>query len=271
MPWRHIQTSRLRRIFFESFSAMDIAQPLTSFDTEADADTTKAFMLETGLDIVGLRVQGHMAGYVYAQELAGGKCGDYLRNFTPDDVVSNTANFVEVVKSLAINDLCFVTILDQVGAIITKIDLEKPPMRMFLFGVITLGEMMMTEIIRQRFSDGSWQNHLSPQRLEKAKVLQEERLRRGQKVDLIDCLQYGDKGWILSFQEDFRLALGLESRNAARKALNELESLRNNLAHTQEIIPTSWQRIVISCSRLERNLEIIAQNLHNPGQNGAMP
>ena len=31
--------------------------------------------------------------------------------------------------------------------------------------------------------------------------------------------------------------------------------MRNNLAHTQEIIPSGWQRIVIACSRWESYLD----------------
>lgn len=220
-------------------------------------------MLEKDFDLVGIRVEGLVAGYVRQDELAEGLCGDYLRAFTPkDDLVPDTANLIEVVKSLSINKQCFVTVLNRVGAIISLRDLEKPPMRMFLFGLITLNEMMMTEIIRGRYPDDSWQDCISAQRLSKAKQLQKERLRRGQKVDLVDCLQYGDKGWILSYDADMRNAFGQESRRAARKAIKEMEDLRNNLAHTQEIIPTGWQRIVIACSRLEDNLEHIVDRLH---------
>jgi hypothetical protein len=188
-----------------------------------------------------------------------GICRDHIRTFSlGDDLVPDSANLIEVVKSLAINAQCFVVILDRVGAIITLSDLEKPPMRMFLFGMITLGEMLMTEIIRHRYSDGSWRKFISAQRLAKAEQLQGERLRRGQKVDLVDCLQYGDKGWILSYDEEIRSALGQESRSSARRTVKELETLRNNLAHTQEIIPDGWQRIVIACSRLDQTLEMIA-------------
>jgi putative nucleotidyltransferase with HDIG domain len=49
-----------------------------------------------------------------------------------------------------------------------------------------------------------------------------------------------------------------------REALKELEMLRNNLAHTQAIIPDGWQRIVIACRRMEQNLETV-QNLLPPG------
>jgi hypothetical protein len=78
----------------------------------------------------------------------------------------------------------------------------------------------------------------------------------------VGCLQYGDKGWILSYDEDVRLPLGQPSRKAARKAIWELESLRNNLAHTQEIVPEDWERIVIACSRFEQNLDAIAAGLN---------
>jgi len=262
MPLNDTQSSRLRRLFLEGFSAMDLAEPLVSFDASADAQSVREFMAVKDFDLVGIRQEGLVRGYVRREDLKEGCCQDYLRGFTPaDDMVPDTANLVAVVNSLAVNAKCFVTILDQVGAIITLSDLEKPPMRMFLFGWITLGEMLVTEILRHRYSDGSWQDLLSAQRLDKARQLQQERARRGQRVDLVDCLQYGDKGWIISYDEEIRKALGMASRREARQVVKELESLRNNLAHTQEIIPTGWKRIVAACSRMEQNLENLAGGL----------
>ena len=263
MPWKDTQSSRLRRLFLESFSAMDVAEPLVSYDDNARSEDVKAFMIEKNFDLVGIRKSGLVEGYVFRDELTDGLCGEHFQPFTPDDdLVPDTANLIEVVKSLAINKRCFVTILGRVGAVITLTDLEKPPMRMFMFGIITLAEMLMTEIIRNRYRDGSWQELLSAARLDKAKQLQQERARRGQNVDLVDCLQYGDKGWILSYDEDVRQALNNESRKEYRRAVKEIESLRNNLAHTQEIIPTGWERIVVACSRFERNLEVIAEKMN---------
>jgi hypothetical protein len=262
MPWKDSQSSRLRRLFLEGFSAMDIAEPMVSFDEHTDARDVRQFMIERDFDLVGVRRNGLVEGYVRRQDLISGDCGDHFQPFTPeDDLVPDTANLVEVVKSLSINQQCFVTILDRVGAIVTLSDLEKPPMRMFLFGWITLGEMLMTEILRQRYVDDSWQDLISVQRLDKARQLQQERARRGQSAELIDCLQYGDKGWILSYDEEIRRALGMSSRKEARQAIKEMESLRNNLAHTQEIIPTGWKRIMVSCSRMEQNLENFAGGL----------
>jgi len=261
MPWKDTQSSRLRRLFLEGFSAMDIAEPLVSFDESANATDVQQFMQEKGFALVGVRHNGLVEGYVRREDLASGTCGEHYHPFTPDDdLVPDTANLIDVVKSLAINQQCFVTILDRVGAIITLTDLEKPPMRMFLFGMITIIEMTMTEILRQRYADNSWQELLSDKRVDQAKTLQEERNRRGQQVELIDCLQFGDKGWIITYDEGLREALGHKSRRETRNAVKEFETLRNNLAHTQEIIPSGWQRIVIACSNWEKNLEKTADH-----------
>lgn len=256
MLWKESQRMRLRRLFFEGFTALDVAEPLVSFDADAEARTVRQFLVDKDFDLVGIRRNGLVCGYVRRDSLTTGRCGEALIPFSVEsDLVAESASLVEVVRSLAINRQCFVTVLGQPSAIITLADLEKPPMRMFLFGFITITEMVMSDILRWKYADGSWQGLLSPGRLAKAETLRQERLRRGQQVDLFDCLQFGDKGWILSYDTEWREAVGYPSRREMRDALKELELLRNNLAHTQAIIPDGWQRIVIACSRMERNLD----------------
>ena len=242
---------------------MDIAEPLVSFDEDASAESVRDFMAGKMFDLVGVRQGGLVNGYARREDLVSGTCGDHLRPFTPeDDLLADTADLTRVVASLAANKQCFVTILERVGAIITLSDLEKPPMRMFLFGVLTMEEMLITDLILSRFGEDSWHQHLSPQRMEKAREMQQERARRGQQTRLIDCLQFGDKGWILSYDEEIRLLLGQNSRKEARQAIKELETLRNNLAHSQEIIPASWPRIVTACSRLEHHIDTLQDRLN---------
>jgi hypothetical protein len=49
--------------------------------------------------------------------------------------------------------------------------------------------------------------------------------------------------------------LGIPSRGAALKVYQELELLRNNLAHSQMIIPHGWQWIAVYSTRLDLLLE----------------
>jgi hypothetical protein len=249
---------RLKRVFLEGFSAMDIAEPLASFDAERSAEEVRQFMDDRDYDMVGVRRDGIVCGYARRAELSGGCCGAHFHAFGPDDLVTEADSLQKVIESLAINNRCFVTLLDRVGAIVTLSDLEKPPVRMFLFGMITITEMSMAKMIGERWPDDSWRPLLSEGRLSKAEELLAERARRNRKVELIDCLQFSDKSQVLLRNPAFleQLAgLGIASRKAALQAAKELETLRNNLVHTQEIIPEGWQRIAIYATRLEVLLE----------------
>jgi hypothetical protein len=45
---------------------------------------------------------------------------------------------------------------------------------------------------------------------------------------------------------------GFESMRAAKIAIKELESLRNNLAHAQDLLTYNWDAILAISNRLEK-------------------
>jgi hypothetical protein len=49
--------------------------------------------------------------------------------------------------------------------------------------------------------------------------------------------------------------LGYDSRSVAKRALKEIESLRNNLSHAQDIVAHDWAQI----ARLSQRMEAIAR------------
>ena len=69
-------------------------------------------------------------------------------------------------------------------------------------------------------------------------------------TDLLDCLQLADKGRILISRDETLQQLGLDSRRAAKKVIRELESLRNNLAHAQDIVTYDWAQIARMAQRM---------------------
>lgn len=249
---------RLRRVFLESFEALDVAEPLCSFDAERPAAEIRAALETRGFDRVGVRVDGHVRGYAERADLVGGTLGDHLRPFGPDDLVADTASLQAVIESLAVNDRCFVTVLGEAAAIVTRRDLEKPPVRMFLFGLITVLELLLGRAVEQGWPGEGWRPLVAPGRLQKALELQAERERRGHPVALLDCLQLSDKGQLALRLAEVRERFSAgASRKEALRALKELEELRNHLAHAQEIIPTGWARIATFTRRLDRLLELV--------------
>lgn len=243
---------RLRRVFEESFSAADIAEPLASFDAATPAADALAVMSRRRFAVAGLRREGAICGYVRQEELAQGSCGDYLCPFADGEVVLDSAGFGDLVRLTNVRPRVFVKVLGQVGGIVTRTDLSKPPVRMWLFGMITIIEMGLTQLIESAYPDGSWKQCLSEGRLQKANALLEERQRRNQELRLLDCLQFSDRGQIVLRNEALRARSGFVSRSRGEQTVKELEALRNNLAHSQDIIACDWEVIVKLTESLDK-------------------
>ncbi len=245
---------RAARLFTEDFTARDIAEPLRSFDAGACASAAAGTLSRKDLGVVGVRRDGITVGYALSGDLGRGTFGDDLRPFARGQVVQGDAPLSDVIAILTRYDFCFVTAMGQVSGLILSGDIQKPIVRMWLFGIITLVEMELVSRIRALWPDGGWTRLLSAGRLDKAQALLEERRRRGQHPDLLDCLQLADKARVLMEDEQQRAELGFATKGAAQRVINDLESLRNNLAHARDIVTHDWPQIARLAHRLEDTL-----------------
>jgi hypothetical protein len=126
---------------------------------------------------------------------------------------------------------------------------------MWLFGIITIIEARLVNRISKLYPDEGWAVNLSKSRLEKARDMQSERIRRGQHCALVDCLQFSDKAQVL-LKDDTQLEwMGFRSRSVAKKVIKELEYLRNNLAHSQSIVVHDWPQIARMTQRIHLLME----------------
>jgi hypothetical protein len=245
---------RLERTFRGAFRVRDVAEALVSFDAAMPAAAVLERVERRGFAVVGVREHGLVTGYANAEDLEGARvCGDALRGFEDDEVVAGGAPLDEGLRRLAEKDRIFVTAFGPVAGIVTWADVQKPPARMWLFGLVTLLEDSFTGLIDVWHPDDSWTELISAGRLRKAKELLRERRRHGADVDLrlLDCLQLPDKGLILLRREETRRLLDVPSKEAGERALKELAQLRNGLAHSQDIVTKDWDMILRLAARLE--------------------
>ncbi len=242
---------RMRRLFTEDFNAADIADPCLSFDAERRASEVRDVMVRKDATVAGVRVDGLVAGYVRQEDLDTGTLGDAVRAFAPGEVIPYTAGFHDVLAALAVFETVFVTSTGTVSAVIDRRDLQSAPVRMWLFGLITILESFVSRELEARFPDESWTAELSAGRLAKARELLAERQRRNLGASLVDCLQFGDKAGILVRQPDIREEWGFESKRQADRQIQDLQSLRNHLAHAQDILTYDWATILELAQRLD--------------------
>jgi hypothetical protein len=224
---------------------MDVAEPLVSFDDATPAGEARVWLERRGWSLVGVRRHGLVEGYAFASDLTDGSLGDHARPFGPEDLVPSSASLVDTVSSLDANGRCFVSILGRPGGIVTFRDLEKPPVRMWLFGMITIFETYLARTVRETWPDGSWTSLLSAPRRARAEQLREERRRRGQGDDLLDCTQLADKASLLTRRPEFLRGTRFPSKRQADEAFQRIQALRNGLAHAQsDLVSADWKLVV---------------------------
>lgn len=240
-----LPNSQVQRLFIRAFAAREISEPLRSFDGDRPALEILARMAELNLAVIGVRIDGQVRGYARIIDLGEGDLADSMRPFRAGQVMDGEGALATAIQVLVRHDQIFVTVMGIVAGVITRSDIQKPIVRMWVFGVITMMEMNLAQRLRRFFPDESWTSHLSESRLDQARTIQAERERRGQMSDLVDCLQFSDKGEILIGGAMKIEEYGFNSKNHAKRVMKDLESLRNNLAHAQDIITHDWPQIVM--------------------------
>lgn len=194
-------------------------------------------------DVVGVRTNGIINGYACRRDLAEGLLSKYFMEFDLSELLPDTTSIPEVLKVIINFNHVFISSFGIVAGIITRGDLQKVPIRMLLFSLISLIEMQMLRIIHERFPENSWDKLISPGRKEKAKKLFRDREKKNEEIDLVDCLQFCDKYEIISKTEDFLEKLQYNKKEFCT-LLEDLKKLRNNLAHSQDIITANWPSII---------------------------
>ena len=130
--------ARLSRTFSQSLSAVDLAEPLASLDENQSSALAAELMRRRNVSVLGVRRDGLVAGWVAAHDLAGGTLGESARDFDRADVLDESASLDTVLGALGAVDQVFIEWRGTVAAVITRYDLQKPPLRMWLFGAITV-------------------------------------------------------------------------------------------------------------------------------------
>ncbi|MGY8769208.1 MAG: hypothetical protein ACKVH8_12385 [Pirellulales bacterium] len=239
----------------------DIAEPLRSFDQSTPVTELAAFMQEMDYRVVGVRHQGILIGHVDREQLVESSEKDLasiVKPFPEELVLDAGTGYEGAIDILNDSQRAFVEVFGKVGGIITRTDLSKPPVRMWLFGMITIIEMGLLKLIEEEMPNGAWMETLSPSRLEKAKELQGMRVARSQQLDLLDCLQFADKGTIIAKAKKLRDRFEFPSRRKAEDLFKDLESLRNGLAHSNDIIAQDWDAIVRLAANIERIVSLVS-------------
>jgi hypothetical protein len=152
---------------------------------------------------------------------------------TAEHLISDATQLGDLLALLRTRERAFVLLGPNVKGIITLADLNKPPVRVYLFGLMSLLEMHLRFWVHKFYPEESWKGQLKGDRLEAASKIQTERKGRNEEIGLLDCLQFCDKRDLLLANAEFLKTLDIASKGGFEKLLKKAEDLRNRLAHSQ--------------------------------------
>jgi hypothetical protein len=234
----------MHNILTQTITVGDIAESLVSLDGCSTRDEFRSLASARDFDVLGARAQGLVMGYVDCARLPAGDGPVDVEFVVPEAVISQDTPLPLAIVALETHRRVFVEALGGICGIATRDDLEKAPARMWLFGVLTLVETALRRIVRGRHADGGWTELLSASRVARGEKLADERLRRGEIVDALDCLQFEDLGNLVARHEDIRELFHFSSRRATERRMKEWAKLRNHIAHSQGYVRANWPLLV---------------------------
>ncbi len=243
----------LRYLFENDLTVNHIAEAITAINSSDSIEKAKAIMNEKSFDILGIKENGIIIGYVTKEDL-NGESGirTIARTFQTGEIVSETTSLIEVLFLLKETERIFVLEGNNIDQLVTRADIQKVPVRLLLFGLVSILEMNFSKIIRTYLPNDSWKQYLSESRIKKAELMFEDRKRKNQEIDLCDCLQFCDKREIILNDKKLFSFFEFESKNKGKETLKELEDLRDHIAHAQDLMNSfGFDKLIALVEKME--------------------
>lgn len=245
---RGTRLAEMRKLFEGGITARAVLEPLKSCPAEADAVEMAQILRARDFDVAGVQAhrEGPVIGFVATESLQRGLVRDHVQQMTAEHLISDATPLASLLSILKTKERTFVLMGPQVSGIITRADLNKPPVRVFLFGLISLLEMHLTFWVKDEYPNDGWTQSLAAGRLTQARKLRKDRQARNQPASLLECLQFCDKRDLVLRRKDLRDRLELGSSRKAQALLGRAEKLRDVLAHSQQDLTqgSSWVEII---------------------------
>jgi predicted transcriptional regulator len=266
--------SEVRVLFESGITAKAIYEPLKCCCLSSDAAEMRKLLSERGFDIAGVMEteEGRVIGFVQASSLESGLIQNFTKRIDTDYIISDSTPIANLLSILKDKDHVFVLSGATIAGIITRSDLNKPALRVYLFGLTSLLEMHITFWVRIQYPVDKWKSELSEERLKMAFALWEKRRNVNQEIDLVECLQFCDKLDLLLRDESWRKRLQIQSRSQGKRILASAQTLRDTLAHSQVDLSegSNWERVFNTVSCIEELLHLSDSEIEKGALSTAM-
>jgi len=243
----------LQSLFIDKISTKYIYEPIYSCKLTDESLNVKETLQKREFDIVGvINENSQIIGFAKREELTEGPIENFSSEIEIQNVISDSTPISQLLKILSEKSFAFIIVNDKINGIVTRADVNKPIVRIYLFGIISLFEMHLNFWINEFHENESWKEKLIDKRLDKAKETFNNRKGKNEDLSLLECIQLCDKKNILKSTNEFREEFSF-SKNQIERLLKDIEKIRNELAHSQNSITSNleWTEFVKTISDAE--------------------
>jgi predicted transcriptional regulator len=244
--------TELQDVFIDNITTKHIFEPLAYCRITDNTEDVKNLLIERDFDTLGVVDDDEQKrGFVIGEKLGENPIESYIEPFGIAVIISESTPIAELLEILLNKEYVFVLARNSVDGIVTRADINKPIVRIYLFGLISLFELHLNFWITKNH-DSSWDMYLKQARIDKAHELHDKRKGKNQQLTLLECIQICDKREILKrtpgFLDDFNF-----TKIAFENLLKNIEKIRNELAHSQNTIIANleWKVFVNSIKSLK--------------------
>lgn len=197
--------------------ALDTCQP----DDTVEDVLTKPEHLD--FDCIPVRNNGHIIGYIQREPDLSGRVSDQMRPIEESVLVSADLPLTQYMA--LIPERPFRLVLDgvMIRGIVTWSDLQKLPVRLFVFSLITHLEMVMAQCIQDHYPVEVWLQKISSGRRARIDDKREALFKKNLEPPLIELTDFCDKRDIL--------AKTIHPSERFIPEMKAIEDLRNTTAH----------------------------------------
>ena len=227
----------LKQIFIDNVTAKCIYEPLLSCPIDSNGIDARNALDTRGFDVAGVKDKEgtEVIGYVVTKEIGDNNLDKYINNFEHEDLISDSTPIAKIFEVLSNRNYAFVLFGNTIVGIITIADINKPPVRIYIFGIVSLLKMHLNLWINHYYQNELWIERIPNRRIDEAKEIYKQRKGNNQDLSLLECLQVCDKRDLLKGTEKFCECFNF-SKNKFDTFIKRAEKIRNELAHSQNSI-----------------------------------
>ena len=206
------------------------AFPLETCDVSKDAEAVLADSRFRDFTCIPARRNGQVVGVLERSETpVQGTVEQCMRPLDGSMLISAGASLTKLIPLLEQSSYRLVVTEHGIEGIVTRSDLQKLPVRLYAFALITHLETVMAAIIQKMIAnDQEWKALLSENRQAKIEEKRQQLRSTDSDLPLLELTDFCDKRDILA--KLLRSHQGF-SRRAFEKDLKDIENLRNTVAH----------------------------------------